>query len=255
MQPPGSLRSRCVSAHCLEKPTPPTPVPEPPRMGILDLLVWTACVAVYLGLWMTLEGSTFLLPEAEGRLRVAKAVLYAIGWGTALSGVVLMMARSYRGFPYPVYPGEYLLVVMGLDVAIRLTISILLAILLLWWTPGYGSEYALGALQFLAAFGLYAWVFVWAVTRVRMQRWRVLFLAIPASYALWLLLLYGGFGERLTATCVPRLLIATVVTAVVLMDLVDRRRYPWTHWLGVGTRLWLDGSAVGCAVWSALFGP
>jgi hypothetical protein len=207
-----------------------------------------------MGLASALEGSTSLLQETAGPFRVPAGVLYGIGWGTALAGVVLMMARSYRGLPFPVYPGEYLLVLTGLDVTVRLVLSMLPSILLLWCKPDFGFGLLLRAFQFLAAFGFYAWVFVWAVTRVTIRRWRAFFLAIPASYGIWLLLLYGGFDQWTITRYVPRFLIATVLTAVVLIDLVDRRRYPWTHWLGVGTRLWLDAPAVGCFVWCALFG-
>jgi hypothetical protein len=254
MQSQDPLRSRFVLARAPDKPTPPTSAPVPRRLGILHLLVWTACVALYMGLASALEGSTSLLEETTGRFRIAAGVLYGIGWGTALAGVVLMMARSYCGHPFPVYPGEYLWVLTGLDVVVRLATTILLLLVLALSKPVAEAVWLLRALQLLAAFGLYVWVFSWVVTRVKMRRWRTFFLVIPASYGIWLGLLYGGFDQWTITRYVPQFLIATTLTGVALIDLVDRRRYSWTHWFGVGTRLWLAAPAVGCFVCYALFG-
>ena len=38
---------------------------------------------------------------------------------------------------------------------------------------------------------------------------------------------------------VPFVITAAILCCVALVDLIRRVPYPWTHWLGVGIRVWM----------------
>jgi hypothetical protein len=92
-----------------------------PRLGLIHLLMWTACVAVWLGL-QRVVGQLFwnsAHPFGDSILKIADTVLTSLGNGAALGGLLLWVARRRRGLPFPKHPGEYLLVVLGLSEVLR----------------------------------------------------------------------------------------------------------------------------------------
>ncbi len=95
---------------------------EPPRLGISHLMVLTACVAVYLGIARGLFGR-YAQPDWEQSLGTFQAILWGlhgIGAGAGLAGLILFVARRRRGWPFPVHPGEYLLVMIGVSTLLGL---------------------------------------------------------------------------------------------------------------------------------------
>ncbi|MHC4179368.1 MAG: hypothetical protein ACYSWU_17790 [Planctomycetota bacterium] len=234
--------------------TPPlTPEqPEPPRLGILHLMVLTACVAAYMGPVRALEEPIDLLEEGTRPFWVTTGSLYGIGSGAALAGLVLVAARRYRGLSFPVHPGEYLLVVMGFGVLLHWMALALAWLITSFGDPRFGLPSFHGIL-YLFPFAFYALCFLWAAIRAKSRRWRVLFLAIPTSYVVSFLFLCGGARLLPIANSAPPLLITVVLIVVIVRDHFEGKRYPWTHWFGVGTRLWLDVGAFGVSVWYELF--
>jgi hypothetical protein len=214
----------------LEQPASPLPTldssPEP-RLGILHLLVWTACVAVYCGLAQSL-GLNERNPDA---FDMTLSVLRSLGVGAALGGVLLWAARRRRGLAFPVHPGEYLLVVKGINIACLVLF--------------YGGAKRSGLLDLHSLLIwrcltillnlIYGAALAWAIHRVKASRWRLFFIIL---------------GADLCSCCVSGLLSLgyqsltvlgdIVLVGVLLKDRADGLRYPWPHWVGIGTKLWLS---------------
>ena len=241
---------------------PPAPQqPEPPRLGILHLMVLTACVAGHLGLTrarslmipLMITGQAAVGPP--GVFEAAAGTVHGIGSGAALAGLVLLVARRRRGFSFPVYPGEYLLVLVGFGVLARWANLACVCLIASFRGPAVVLSSFDAFLLHGLPFVLYASIFLWAVIRVKIPRWRIFLLAIPAGHVLLLFLvrLSGGLYRLQIWALAPPLLVSIVLIVAVLKDHFDGRRYPWTHWFGVTTRLWLDASAIGVSLWYEWF--
>ena len=247
---PESLPPFAPDAHHAGGPVPDEP-PQP-RLGILHLLVLTACVAAYLGITRTymLASSQRVGIRPAPTLETAVGGVAGIASGAALAGLLLFLARRFRGMPFPRHPGEYLLVMMGVNAAVGVAT---MPLNLLSWDPGrwWGVYVGIGRL----VLGINALIWIWALIQVKILRWRVFFLSIPASYLLMFGLvlqyggLYGGMHFMGRVLLAPRTLPLLVLAVVLLKDHFDRTRYPWTHWYGVGTRLWLDAATLGMYAW------
>jgi hypothetical protein len=251
-------KSLFAAVHSLEVPPPP----EPPRLGISHLLILTACVAAYMGVDRTLTAA-YLDADFQvtaGAFDTATATVWGIGGGAALAGIVLFVARRFRRLPFPVHPGEYLLVLVGFAVACRCART---AAVLLHLHLEQDGNYHLSSSYFAwhyALLAVYALIFLWVVVRVRIPRWRLFFLTMPASYLVCRVPLHGllrllgpSMYLGVLADAGAKLPVAVVLAVVVLKDHLDGRRYPWTHWFGVGTRFWLDAVTVVAAAWSVLW--
>lgn len=182
-------------------------VPDPPRLGIVHLLVWTACVAVVLGL------NRLILRDRpiEGTEGIW-LLLVGISGGTALGGLVLYYARRYRGLPFPVAPGDYLLVVHGIDFGLRL------AVFPLFWMSPFRD---VPSLPFIFWSGLGATCFsrvlmLWPAKRVKEPHWHRCFWTMFVGIFLF-------FG----------LIVLFVLLVALIEDYSKKRTYPWTHWVGI----------------------
>ncbi len=214
-------------------------------------MVLTACVAVYLGITRGLF-RMFAQPDWEeslGTLQVILQGLRGIGSGAGLAGLILFVARRRRGWSFPVHPGEYLLVIIGVSTLLNLISTGVMMSRMGSPTP---VRWIFAAVTLLG-FGINALVFLWAMWRVKFLRWRLCFLVIPLSYLLGLFVtivtarmmggsLFGVAGAHVSFAAQP--LVSFVLIIVLLKDYRDGRRYPWTHWFGVAIRLWLDAIAL-----------
>lgn len=230
----------------------------PPRLGIVHLLVWTACVALYLGLtrMMTemIVAHTADYSPAPATLRGTLAGTFnGIGSGTALGGLLLFASRPSRGFRFPSHPGEYLWVLLGLGVAIRL---VGMSLTTVWYILAGGGTALTTWVSWpflLLSLVLHVAIWIWVLVRVKKRRWRVYFAILIASNVLYFAPV--ALLARLAPALVPalgsivhivlRLAVDTVLVVVLLKDLADAERYPWTHWLGAVTRLWFTAVSVG----------
>jgi hypothetical protein len=211
-----------------------------PRLGLIHLLTWTACVAANLGLRRYLTGLAGGPDVAEEAYLAGVTVLHSVCWGAVLGGVLMWIARRLRGLPFPQHPGEYLLVVLGLEVAwVFADASAVLAI---------GAAYWMSWPRIILSIGCCSLVFVWPVLRVARPRWRFFFVALLADRVLdrlllWRVVLYGPTVAWTLMFAWPRwILLVSVPVLLVFAVLRDWRRgdrYPWTHWVGVAVLLCL----------------
>jgi hypothetical protein len=211
------------------------------------LLVGTACTACYLGLTQTarlIERDLYVglaVERAEPSLTFeAMSVLYGVGTGMALGGLLLWPARRLRGMSFPTYPGEYLLIALGLFSAFGLGVRFLSTLMRSLQDVAPGLWFELLPLMLFGLVGAAIWF--WAGALVRIRRWRRFFFLSAAVQMLNTLLGCGGIGPIATNLYV---LLAVVLTVIVVQDHRQGFRYPWPHWLGVGIRLWFSLTSLG----------
>ncbi len=238
---------------------------EPPRLGISHLMVLTACVAVYLAITRGFYGM-FAPLDWEQSLGTFQAILwglYGIGSGAGLAGLILFVTLRRRGWPFPVHPGEYLLVMIGVSTLLSL-ISTGVIVSMISGKESSTPMMWVFAVETLLCFGINALVFLWVLWRVKFLRWRLCFLVIPLSCFLGLFAtiviarmmggsLFGVAGAYAGFASQP--LVSVVLIMVLLKDYRDGRRYPWTHWFGVVLRLWLDAVALATFLMYLFGGP
>lgn len=210
-------------------------------------MVWTTCVALYFGITRA-----FTRTSNAGEPPPIGMLLHWSGWGigagTGLGGLWLCLARRCRGVRFPVHPGEYLWIAIGIRVAIGLAIQAT------WYlavsadpSRARPSLVASLALQFVAVVFV-CLVLLVAVRRIKIRRWRTFLLVLIVAQVLaffWMAAArqFGGFLSALN------LIPCGVLVVVVLMDIRQRRRYPWPHWVGVGLDLWLYVVCTGWLIW------
>ena len=245
MNPDQSPQSPLASPDTPEAPA--RQQPEQPRLGILHLMVLTACVAVWMGVTRTIALAAEELPAlGSDPFLAAWGTLQGIGGGVALSGLILLVARRLRRIPFPIHPGEYLLVMVAISVTLSSAVYPYFLLILRmeptsappWWlTTGLG----------IVVFAVNAAVFIWTFVCVQIWRWRVFLLWILISqvavYGLMLLADHlAGLGATIfiiISSVVP-IAASVVLLDVVVQDHLQGKRYPWSHWMGVALRLWFD---------------
>ncbi len=217
--------------------------PEAPRLGILHLMVWTACTAVHLG-WLTTLMQLETMPEAPGpgTMLLLLQGSYSIVAGAALGGLLLWLARCWRRFPFLVHPGEYLLVVLGLLFLMNMVFQSA------WWLPVFaGDPSGWPFSTCVSATLIYAipmlvggLIFLWPAIRVKSLGWRLYFALAAASclfVGCWRVVSESTYLWRFDAEW-SRALPLAVLLVVVARDHTAGRRYPWTHWAGVAAAVW-----------------
>lgn len=224
---------------------------DPPRIGVVHLVVWTAGVAVYLSLERA-RGQMFgpSPPFSGTLLEIGSSILESLAYGAALAGLLLWAARRWRGLPFPKHPGEYLLAVVGLNQALRF-LYVFLAY------PVTNERLTLVTALMHGYHALQCLVLVWPLLAVKSRRWRVFFGTLLASHILLFLHIALPVRVLLTPAISPGLLVSSIVLhvaadaillAIVLKNRWEGIRYPWTHWLGVAVRLWLALTGISTCV-------
>ena len=230
LEPPAEPRSPFAPGH------QPSGHPDP-RLGIVHLLVGTACVAIYLGLEQTARGLPVDVVNLSERTIVLEAfrLLYALGAGIALGGLLLWVARRLRGMPFPRHPGDYMLVVEGILCLLFLGLGLLWPLLNVmsehgliypWWS-GIVFLYVINALVWFAAA---RWIGI--------RAWRRFFFLCAGARLLACCLDCGGLFRFAAGHPALYVLICAVLVVIVVREHRRGLRYPWTHWLGVGIRIW-----------------
>ena len=217
------------------KPRPPAgrPLPgsEQPRLGIIHLIVGITCVAVYLGLMRTplsLSGPTFDREET-GVFFKGMLLFSCLGAGIAMGGPCLLLARVVRGVPFPIHPGDYLLVLWGVNSIFSLGASfVLVSEYRMWWM-------FIGPLRMVGAV-----ICLWAANLVETGRWRAFFFLMAGVQVIGCLLCCLG-----PIVNVQDVLFSVVLAVIVVRDHWQGLRYPWTHWLGVGLQIWFALATLG----------
>lgn len=258
MPPEPSGQSPFASPDSSGAGTPVADGPEPPRLGILHLMVLTACVAAWMGAMRSLvlaaEGGTLL--DSDPFLATA-GTLYGIGGGAALAGLILLVARRLRRIRFPVHPGEYLLTYCAVGAVLQAAVyPIYLAMAHLDFSSG--STMPFFVILPLATFVINVAFFIWALIGVKRRRWRVFLLSIPVCHVVG----YGLMGVTASLAGpgaifyvvqnVAPLVASVVLAVVVIQDRLEGRRYPWSHWMGIALRLWFDVVRIVSLVWMIL---
>ncbi|MCP4898408.1 MAG: hypothetical protein GY906_15650, partial [bacterium] len=83
--------------------------PEQLRLGIIHLMVWAASTAVYFSLYRIM---VFGRPDPLTVFTII-SVIAGLGVGAAWGGLLIYLSRRCRRIPFPVAPGEMLLVALG----------------------------------------------------------------------------------------------------------------------------------------------
>jgi len=231
---------------------------ESPRLSILHLMIGTSCVAMYLA-WQQMSYRIMLSSAGDTEAASTPPVDYlTAGWlvssilsGIAISGLLLWGWRRWRRFPFPQYPGEVLWIVAAL---LRLVedLSQLVRIVAVW--PA-SSANAAAVDRMVTWTSVAAWLAIWigAVVAVKDRRWRATLVILAAAeelvpLAVWLILRRTGPTGMERAHLVldfSRLLAVVVLTTQVVLDHLAAKRYPWTHWTGVGVLLGPKALSVG----------
>ncbi len=228
--------------------SPFRPEPEPPRLGILHLLVWTACVAVYFSLTHAVY-SRQMVQAAQLDLDsmgfgVGLWVMEGIVSGTALGGLLLLASRRYQRLRFPRQPGETLWALLGIAAVMELLSS------WLWYLaagePGSNVHAGLwvsldGGFRFLTIVVLSV-LYLFAAARTKTGRWRLYLITVAAANVVVFFLPCMGvilFSVRwaLVFSLGPQLIPLVVLLGVALKDFLTGDRYGWTHWSGVGIAL------------------
>jgi hypothetical protein len=210
---------------CAENPLTES-TPPPSRLGIIHLFGWMTAVAVLLAITGALA-KTQQQPQQDG-FAIFQSIFGCAISGIAVSSLVLMIARRWRGVLFPVEPGEWILVVVGLTALIHLAARAV-------WTALPRAVYY----ENLWPIHIGQWLMLlprlWAIRCVQPPRWKAFF---------WIGLFLGFAQTLLTHT--PQWFetywkfqfaaAALMILAVSLLWRMDRREgidRGWLHRVGL----------------------
>ncbi len=217
-----------------------------PRQGIIHLMVWTTCVAVHLAVrnMLATPFEPSELPVGYGLL----AVLQAIGGGAALAGVVLLVSRRFRRMAFPIYGGEFLLVVLGLDYVFHKVWTGIFFVVAYSFLPSLRGETTWMVAYLLPVRLAPVALCLWPIVRLRDRLWRTWFAMYMAARALIMCSQYVSWtrGPSALSQVAPALgvLAAAVFIGALIRDWLHRRQFPWTHWAGLALAVWMGVSSV-----------
>ncbi|MCL4203316.1 MAG: hypothetical protein KJ000_12515 [Pirellulaceae bacterium] len=221
------------------------PGPQPPRLQIIHLLLWTAGTAVVLGAWR----GQLNVPVDFGLIRVLVIIQFftlapLLGAGVASLGV--WAYRASRGIPFPFQPGHWVLVTLGLETVLRAGAFTV-------WRGLFGESifnsadirFVVWAITRSSISLIGAGLFLTAAVRVRAGLPWKFFLGGQAAHAsvnslIWAVRAFirswwpqrALFAEGAVAcVCIVLLFVAAAG------DRRQRTHRDWMHWLGVITGL------------------
>jgi hypothetical protein len=207
----------------------------PPRLSVRHLLLWIAACAPAMAAVRRLSADQ---PGVWGLLLVNG---YAAGCGAAWVGLGVWMVRAARGATWPVEPGHWLLVVLGVRLALDLAIRLWLP--RMFTSPESVLEAAtcgclvlplLGrALSAIWESGFYVLLAIQAAP---------LTVAVLDGWLFWPPLWLARSAEWIGRS--QSWLMALVVLGCAAFDWPERRHRGWLHWLGLAVYLGMALAAV-----------
>ena len=231
----------------------PTAAPDQQhRLGIVHLLIWIAGVAAVLALYRAALESGWLEVSAAGREEVRWwQTAYGLVYGTAISGMGLVIYRRLRGDrSFPAHPGHWLLVFGGVAFSVDAAAFVLAKGMNSAWIARFGGSPGLYYLQQWLAWGMALGVAIVVLARLR-TAWNWWLLAglvavlIAVNFLTHTLVMAQSLaqagGSSIISGAWPVYLIhwARILgTAVCLASLPvvlgsDRRPRDWLHWVGI----------------------
>lgn len=216
------------------------------RLGILHLILGTACAAVYLSALLTARQAAFgmtpasLLESGAPVLFMSISVVYGLGWGLAFGSLLLWAVRRFRGGAFPRHPGEYLLVVLGVLSLLTLGMNWLFSVMTAF-TEDVRVEWWNWSMIVFHLIGCVVWIR--AALLIKASLWRWFFLLHAAMHIAAYLIPEMGYSY----SCYYGLhgVMAVVLIGIVTREHLQGVRYPWEHWLGVTIRLQLSLVSLG----------
>lgn len=195
------------------------PLPTAPPQGVVHLLLWMACCALYLGI---MRRQFEVEPGAVGLVMLA-----AFGLSTSLAwtGLAIFATRRLRGARWPIEPGEWLLAALGLQFALQWLIRLVDSRLVT--SQQSLVEAVICCFLLLPLLGRPArpWTMVFAVLIALMA---MPLMAMALSLPGWI-----DVPPRNVWAGLSLLRSAAIIVMVPLAAAVDRRRYSWLHRLGL----------------------
>jgi hypothetical protein len=212
--------------------------PPVPRFGSAHMLLWIGCTGVYLAT----NRDLYAAPLSP--LGMLVMICQVLPRGAAWAGLVIFSRRRWRKVDWPIEPGEWLVAITGLWLAVETAsvachwwqhfqtpaavVTALTCLLLVWPTlaEGLPPEWRL-------LFSFFAMIFAWPLLAELLD-------ASPIGNSPWL----SRSGE---AVDIARFYLAAAALAVVVCrDHVRAVRHGWLHWAGlVDVVLVLLSSALG----------
>ena len=218
-----------------EGPSGPQPELDVPRLGIRHLMLWTACCALYLGLYRVLflvqDGSSDEVQDA------VFAILFSLSAGASFAACALCVPWNWAGIRFPYEPGEWMLAVAGVSLVVGIAFWAGVHYFLEWFGWREFRYWIIGGM--LAT----CWLHLVPLCLARVtRRWRIVFalllvrdVAVVLAHAASML----TFPDWSIEVEVGGFALAVVVIGVAAFaDLRAEKRYRWTHWAGVFFSLW-----------------
>lgn len=235
-------------------PADPTACPfaPDPKLSIRHLMVWGVCVAVYCSASQSVRQTGNAIVPNPPVLSAADAALES---GTALVGLLLLLARRRRRAPYPRYGGEWLWTIAGIQIASVFGIDLLIAV-------AKSLRVLLIPLSMLACVILLGIAYIVAIVKCEGRRWKIVLLLMPVLTIATLIgaallarqATAASLGIRVAVTSAGASLVTlTSIVIAALIDLRQPRRYPWTHWAGVLLLLWQSLAAIAAGLLVVIF--
>ncbi len=219
---------------------PGSPFALDPKPSILHLMIWAACVAVFMSAYHTLT-----LGREEAAVDGVRIVIFGL-WGLVggayLAVFPLMVTRWAGHQTFPRSGGEILWILGAMGVVQMLLYQMLFAMF-------EGSYFAYSAMRVLA--GLFVWLPAYLLASYASRgHWRVYFLLVMVagfvSYILQTSLSYTGGTKAMLVEYLGHIIVFTaVLLLMVWLDLRNPRvRYPWPHWAGIIIGFAINGVAM-----------
>lgn len=201
----------------------------PPRFGLSHLFLWMTCCAIYLA-------AVGEMSEQEpGAIGLAIVSFTAVGYGAALSGLLIFLSRRIRRVRWPIEPGEWLVLALGAQLSAELAMY-------RWLVPD-----PIRSPGGVAAVITCCLLVLPMLDRHVTKPWKayccivLLFFVKPlVDYCLVLLDLQIILPSALGAALLDYrwLILPFLATIVCVYDRVHEMRRGWLHWAGLGTLIW-----------------
>jgi hypothetical protein len=206
-------------------------------LGVRHLLIWFTCCAVYLAAVRALAA------HPPGALGVLTAAALSLGYGAAWAGMAIFVARRLSAKVSPIAPGESLLAILGVRLAMEVALE---------FAPAWIIASPKGVLA--ATTGVL--LVLPLLSRSLAPLWKAVIAAMLVLYAAPAMLIrfellidlpnesfthVAGWLDRLRTP-----LVLLVLTLALSLDLWRKRPYGWLHYAGIAAWLWL--SAMGLVI-------
>ena len=224
----------------------PFELPRQPPIGIVHILVWTACTAVLMAVyrWFNFAGE---MPGVHAIFYTVTQVPYSIIYGASLGGLILFVYRRlFGGAPFPIQPGHWLLLFAGIICLGSMSMAALFKVAS-EWTDIIGRGNTLMGVRMLVIQCTQAAFLAWTVWQFRGELyWRLHFWARLAvcivGAMIWLPFLayqdlYGVFALTRGLDSCSIFVWGVWLVAAAVADLAKAKRRDWLHWLGVAVSL------------------